>query len=64
MAKHKFEARLRQLFAADKNTHDIYVDLCKKIKDKKLKEQLTYMANHERHHLELGQKIISLLTWK
>ncbi|MBN1871439.1 MAG: hypothetical protein JW800_02590 [Candidatus Omnitrophica bacterium] len=63
MDKKTFEARLRQLFAADKNTHDIYVDLCASINNDKFKEKLSYMAQHEYHHVLLGNKIIKLLTW-
>lgn len=58
MDKKEFEARLRQLLAADKNAHDLYVDLCNKIDENEMKNQFAAMAEDEKRHIAQLKKII------
>jgi rubrerythrin len=58
MDRKKFEARLRQLIAADQNARDLYVDLCNKIDENEMKNQFAAMAEDEKRHVAQLKKII------
>lgn len=58
MDRKKFEARLRQLLAADQNARDLYVDLCNKIDENEMKNQFAAMVEDEKRHVAQLKKII------
>lgn len=58
MDRKTFEARLRQLLAADQNARDLYIDLHNKVNETELKNQFQSMAEDEKRHIAHLKKFI------
>jgi len=58
----EFEARLRQLLAADQNARDLYTDLCNKIDESEMKNQFAVMSEDEKRHIAQLKRFILHIT--
>ncbi|MEW6009339.1 MAG: hypothetical protein AB1629_06880 [Candidatus Omnitrophota bacterium] len=61
MDKRTLEARIRQLYAIDKNALDVYTDLVENSEDKSIKDRLSQIAEDEKRHIKLSERMLDLL---
>lgn len=61
MERKTLAARLRQLQAADKNALAVYTELSRSVKDDAQRKLFSGIAQDEKHHVILGDEMLSLL---
>jgi len=61
MDKTTLMARLRQLLAIDKNAFDIYTELSELSKEQNQREIFLNIADDEKRHVILSEKMLALL---